>query len=137
MVDAIDIILHLEHDASELRDNPRPVRDVEEALGRLQRHGPVLPAARVDLEGVLVGEDLELDAAPRAAEAGDRDADLPVVGRGAFGDEACVWFRLLVYGFGGQGEGRITIAYEIGVGRVGTNLLWRAPEVVVGVGSVG
>lgn len=64
LVDGINVVLDLEHDAAVLGNGAREVRVIVNALGLLERHGTVLAAARVHLEGLLVGVDVELDAGP-------------------------------------------------------------------------
>ena len=70
MVNPIDPVLHLQHNTPVPRDNAREVRLVEEALALLERQAAVLLRAAVQLEGVLVGVDVELDAGPGGGDAG-------------------------------------------------------------------
>lgn len=63
MVDTINVVLDLEHDAA-VPGNGTGELAALDALGLLERHGAVLAAARVHLEGVLVGVHVELDAGP-------------------------------------------------------------------------
>jgi len=104
-------------------------RVIEETLRVLQRHGTVHAAAAVDLEGVLVGEDVNLDAAEVAAQRRDRTPLAPIVVASgvAIDEEASI-----VASASGA-----AIAKEIGRGEVGANLLGSAAEVVDAVWLVG
>ena len=51
-----------------------------QALRALERHTPILPAAAVDLECILIREDVDLDPGPGAAEASHGTLLAPVVG---------------------------------------------------------
>lgn len=64
VVDAVNVILRLKNDAAVLGDRAREVLVVVDTLGGLERHGAVLEAAAVHLEGVLVGVDVDFDAGP-------------------------------------------------------------------------
>lgn len=81
LVDSIDPVLHLHHQASVLRDRPGEIRVVEETLSRLERHGPIHAIAAIKLVGLLVGVDIKLDTRPGGLQAGDETAvSTPVIG---------------------------------------------------------
>lgn len=88
-----------------------------------------MATARVNLEGFLVREDIELDAGPRAAEASDGGLLLaPVVGAlFARGEVAVVV----------AGAVEAAVSEEVGRAEVGADLLGGAPEVVDGAALVG
>lgn len=114
MVDPINIILHLHHDAAVLGHGARElaadclatsamttttttvgtaVGTTAQTLGLLEREGAVLAAARVHLEGVLVRVDVEADAGPGRRQAGDVVVvRAPVVRGGAVDEPAVVCF---------------------------------------------
>jgi hypothetical protein len=88
MVDTINPILDLEHDAAVLRHSPRATLP---ALARLERECPVLEIARVHLEGLLVRVNVETNAGPRRPDAGDGLVGVtPVDGGRAVDDVAVV-----------------------------------------------
>lgn len=99
-----------------------------QTLRLLERERAVLAAARVNLESLLLGEDVDLDAGPVAGEGGD-GGGAPVVGSvlGAVDDVAGV-----VAGAVGA-----AVAEEVGGGEVGADLLGGGPEVVDVVELVG
>lgn len=82
VVDTVNVILDLKHNTPVLGDRARELVLVgaRYALRLLEGHGAVLPVARVHLEGVLVGEDVELDARPWRRQGGDWAFLAPVVG---------------------------------------------------------
>lgn len=81
VVDGVDPVLDLHDQAAVLRNRAREVFVVEEPLRRLQRHGAVLPVARVHLECFLVRVHVNLDAGPFRLQARDEAAlGLPIVG---------------------------------------------------------
>ena len=90
MVDAVDVILYLHHDAAVLRHHAWSIWVIEKSLGGFERDGAVLSTTGVDLECVLVGEDFQLDARPGGAQACHGETGAPVVGSGTGGDEAGV-----------------------------------------------
>lgn len=65
LVDGINVVLDLHDDAAVLSDSSREVGVVEETLVLLDSKSAILAIARVDLEGILVRVDVELDARPR------------------------------------------------------------------------
>ena len=84
MIDPINIVLNLHNHTAILLDDPRSILDVKKSLCGFEGHGSVLPAARVHLEGVLVGEDVDGDAGPGRGE-GCYGGGFPAVGGGASG----------------------------------------------------
>lgn len=81
LVDGVDPVLDLHDQAPVLGDRPREVGIVKQALRLLQRHRPVLAVAAVELVGLLVAVDVELDARPRGLQTRDEAAvGAPVVG---------------------------------------------------------
>jgi len=88
----------------------------------------ILATAGVDLECLLLREDVDLDARPRASERGDRSS-VPVVRAvlGTVGDVA---------GIVASAVGA-AVAESLGRGEVGADLLGRGPEVVDAVLLVG
>lgn len=66
VIDTINVILDFEHNTPVLRDGTRELVLVvaRYTLSLLECHGAVLSVARVHLEGVLVGENIELDTGP-------------------------------------------------------------------------
>lgn len=80
VVDAVNVVLDLEHHAPVLGDRSGEVLVVIDALRLLEGQRAVLPAAAVDLEGVLVGVDVDLDAGPSGGDGGDGAVRAPVVG---------------------------------------------------------
>lgn len=77
MVDAIDPVLNLHNNASIVLHNAGTAL---EPLRRLESQQAHHHGAAVDLEGILVGEDVDLDAGEVARERGDGAAGAPVVG---------------------------------------------------------
>jgi hypothetical protein len=71
LIDGINPILHLQHDASVLLNRAWSGRIVEQPLRVLQRHAAVLLPAGVHLERHLVRVDGELDPGPGGAQACD------------------------------------------------------------------
>jgi hypothetical protein len=92
VVDAVNVVLDLEDNAAVLGDDAGEVLVVLDALGLLEGEGAVLLGAAVDLEGVLVGEDVDADAGPGGGEGGDGAEGAPVEGAVgvAVDDEAVV-----------------------------------------------
>lgn len=68
VVDAIDPILHFEDQAAVLLNDTLAAWNT---LCLLQWHGSVLLHTAVDLEGVLVGEDLQLDTGGSGSKSGN------------------------------------------------------------------
>lgn len=101
-------------------------RSARELYGYREKRQTILPPAGVNLEGLLVGVHVDLDAAPGAAESSD-GGGAPVVGLEAVGQVAGVI----------AGAVLAAVAAQRGVGEVGADLLGGGPEVVVGVGLVG
>jgi len=89
LIDRIDIILDFQNHATILLDRSWAIGDIEESLCRFERHGSVLPPAGVDLEGLLVGVNFELDPGPGGADACD-EGGTPVEGLWAVGQVAGV-----------------------------------------------
>lgn len=79
VVDAVDVVLHLEHHAPVLGDGAGEVGVVGQPLRLLEGEGAVLPVAAVHLEGVLVRVDVELDARPRRRDGRDGAVRAPVI----------------------------------------------------------
>ena len=102
VVDAVNPVLHLEHDTAILGHGPGKCAVVLQALRRLDRERAVLAVARVHLEGLLFRVDVEPDAGPVRREAGDVAAvGAPVVRGGAADQPAVVWsFELAGMGMG-------------------------------------
>lgn len=82
----------------------------------------VLARAAVHLERILVGEDVDLDAAPLAGKRSNGSAGAPVVGAvlGAV-DEVCVVVA---------GAVEAAVTQDLGRREVGAELLRAGPEVV-------
>lgn len=80
VIDAVNVVLDLHDNAAVLGDGAGEVLVVLEALRLLERDAAVHAVAAVDLEGLLVGEDVDLDAGPRGGEDGDGALGAPVVG---------------------------------------------------------
>lgn len=76
MVDAIDPVLDLHNNASIVFNNAGTTL---EPLGRLESQQAHHHGAAVDLEGILVGEDVDLDAREVTRERGDGATGAPVV----------------------------------------------------------
>jgi Tfp pilus tip-associated adhesin PilY1 len=90
-------------------------------LCTLERHGPVLTTAGIDLEGVLVAEYVDLDTGPCAAEASNRSfAVAPVVGCDTVGEVTSIV----------AGTVETAVSEEIWVAEIGSNLFRGGPEVV-------
>ena len=64
MIDAVDPLLHLNHDAPIFWDSPREIGFIDQALCLLERRSAILEVARVELDGLLVGVNIEPDAGP-------------------------------------------------------------------------
>ena len=79
VVDAVDPVLDLHDDAAVLLRDAGAGGVVEEALGFLEGEGAVEAIAAVDLEGFLLGVDVELDTREGRGEGGDGGL-APVVG---------------------------------------------------------
>ncbi|CAL3973501.1 unnamed protein product [Diplocarpon coronariae] len=129
MIHAVDPILHLQHHAPVLLNDPLPGRVPNQPLRLLQRHAAVLARAAVHLQRVLVRVHVQPDAAPGRGERGYWGLG-PAVGEGRGGP-------------GGQEAGVVAstvgaaVAEEGRVGKVGANLFGRRPEVVEAVLGVG
>lgn len=121
LVDGINPVLNLHDNAAVLLDSARARSVVEQTLGLFESEGAVLAAARVDLEGFLLGVDVNLDAGPVAGEGCD-GSRVPVVRAvlGAVDEVAGVI----------AGAVGAAVAEEVGGGEVGADLLGRGPEVV-------
>lgn len=93
IVDAVDVVLDLEDNASVLGNDAGEVFFVEEALGALEGQSAILLRAAVDLESILVGEYIDADARPVRPQGRNGAVGAPVVrGLGAaVDDEAVVW----------------------------------------------
>lgn len=74
LVDGIDPVLDLHDQAPVLGDRPWEVGIVKQALRLLKRHRPVLAVAAIELVGLLVAVDVELDARPRGLQTRDEAA---------------------------------------------------------------
>ena len=103
------------------------------SLGGLQGHAAVHAVARVELEGILVGINIELDAGPGAAKTGDG---------WCAGVAPIIWSHSLAVGDVASvvsSAALTAVAVEGVTGRreVGTDLLGRRPEVVARAGLVG
>lgn len=79
VVDAVNVVLDLHDDAAVLGDDAGKVLAVLEALRLLDGDAAVHAVAAVDLKGLLVGKDVNRDAGPLGAEAGDGAFGAPVV----------------------------------------------------------
>lgn len=94
MVDGVDPVLDLHHQAAVFRDRAREVRVVVQALRLLERQRAVLPVARVHLERLLVRVHLDLDARPRGLQTCDEVLLVaPVVGLLAVDEPAVICGR--------------------------------------------
>lgn len=91
MVDAVDPVLDLEHDAAVLLDDGREVRVVRPLVLRLDRPRPVLRVAAVHLERLLVRVHVDLDPRPRRVQRRDGPGRPPVVGSGPVHEPAVVY----------------------------------------------
>ena len=112
-----------------LLDKPSFLGPIMRTLRALQRHGPILPAAAIHLECLLVTIDIELDTGPRTPQSRNGALLAPIKGS----------FRFAVDKVGGVVAGAVeaAVAEKIRVGEVGADLLGRGPEVVEGVFLVG
>jgi hypothetical protein len=79
VVDAINVVLNLKNNTSVFGNSSREVLVVLETLSTLQREVTLLLRAAVELEGILVRVDVDLDARPRRGKACDRALSAPVV----------------------------------------------------------
>jgi hypothetical protein len=79
VVDTVNVVLYLHDDAAVLGDCAGEVGVVTDALRLFESQGTILPIARVDLEGVLIGIDIDLDTGPLGREHGDGAVGAPVV----------------------------------------------------------
>lgn len=80
LVDGVNPVLDLHHQAPVLGNRPREVRVVKQTLRLLERHRPVLAVAAVELVGLLIAVDVQLDAGPGGLQARDEAAvSAPVV----------------------------------------------------------
>lgn len=97
VIDAVDPVLHLHHQASVLRNRPREALVAVQALRLLERQGAVLRVAAVHLEGRLVRVDVQVDARPGRREARDGAFGAPVKGlQGISVDDVAGILRFLV-----------------------------------------
>lgn len=71
LIDGVDPVLDLEHDAAVLGDSPGEIGVVVKTLRLLERERAVLPVARVHLKRLLVRVDVELDSRPRRLQPRD------------------------------------------------------------------
>lgn len=79
VVDAVNVVLDLHDDAAVLGDDAGEVLVVLEALRLLDGDAAVHAVAAVDLKGLLVGKDVNGDAGPLGAQAGDGALGAPVI----------------------------------------------------------
>ena len=127
LVDTINIILDLQHYTSVLLDKSRPVFNTMKTLRALQSHRSVLSAARVDLEGILVRVDVELNTTPRASQSSHGALVTPVVGSLAVVDVRSIITGAVVSAVPDNGR----------VAEVGAELRGGCPEIVDRAGLVG
>lgn len=115
LINSINPILDLHNNATVLGNRSRSIRHIEQSLRALERHAPILPSAAIDLECVLIGEDVDLDTGPGAAEASDGALLAPVVGPvlGAVGEVAGIV----------AGAVEAAVSQQIWVCEVGADLL--------------
>lgn len=79
MVDTINVVLNLKNDTSVLGDCSREVLVILETLSALQREVTLLLRAAVELEGILVGVNVDLDARPCGRQTSNGTFGAPVV----------------------------------------------------------
>lgn len=78
VVDAVDVVLNLNDHASVLGDNSGKVLVILKTLGLLEGHGALLLSTAVELEGVLISVDVELNARPGGGDSGHGALGSPV-----------------------------------------------------------
>ena len=79
VVDSVNVVLNLKNNTSVLGNSSGEVLVVLKTLGALEREVTLLLCAAVELEGVLVRVDVDLDAGPRRGEGSDGTLGAPVV----------------------------------------------------------
>ena len=79
VVDSVNPILDLHDEAAVLGDGTGELLVVVQTLSLLQSHGTVLTVARVELEGILVGKDIQSDTGPFGGKGSNGAFGLPVV----------------------------------------------------------
>jgi hypothetical protein len=79
VVDAVNVVLNFNDHASVLGDDSGEVLVVLETLGLLERHGTLLLSAAVELEGILISVDVELDTRPGGGDSGHGTLGSPVI----------------------------------------------------------
>jgi hypothetical protein len=79
VVDTINVVLHLKNNTSILGDGSREVLVILKPLSALQREVTLLLGAAIELEGILVGINVDLDTGPGRGETGHGTLGAPVI----------------------------------------------------------
>lgn len=79
MVDSVNVVLNLKNNTSVLGNSSGEVLVILKTLGALEREVTLLLCAAVELEGILVRVDVDLDTGPRRGECSDGTLGAPVV----------------------------------------------------------